>query len=251
MIKVNNLSFAYGKKEILKDISLSINAGEITTILGENGCGKSTLLNLLSKHLKYKSGNIIVNGKEIKEIPFRHFSRMAALVSQHNTAPDSLTVRELVAYGRIPYAHTKEHYKNTHYIDKALEETGLTQLQDQLVSSLSGGQMQRVWIAMAIAQNTKLLFLDEPTTFLDMKHQVEVLRLVKELNQKNGLTVVMILHDINQAIHFSDKVIALKDGNVYFAGKPQEFVTSKHVKEVYGMELTMIQKEEETFVVGI
>lgn len=251
MIKVDNLSFSYGKKEILKEISLTINKGEITTILGENGCGKSTLLNLLSKHLKYKTGSIAVDGKEIKEIPFRQFSRIAALVSQHNTAPDSLTVRELVAYGRIPHLHTKEHLDNGRCITEAIEETGLTGLEDALVSSLSGGQMQRVWIAMAIAQNTNVLFLDEPTTFLDMKHQVEILRLIKNLNKKNGLTVVMILHDINQAIHYSDKIIALKQGNVYFAGKPQEFVTSENVKEVYGMELTMITQEEQKFVVGI
>lgn len=251
MIQVENLSFSYGNKEILNNLSLTIKKGEITTILGKNGCGKSTLLNLLSKHLTYKKGSIQMDGKEIKDISFRQFSKIAALVSQHNTAPDSITVKELVEYGRIPHQHTKEAKNDSLYVNQALEECNLMELAHTPVSALSGGQMQRVWIAMAMAQNTEVLFLDEPTTYLDLKHQVELLRLIKRWKETRGLTVVMILHDINQALHFSNQIIALKGGSLYFAGKPEKFLEQKHIREVYGMDLTILEQESKRFVIGI
>ncbi|MDO5522215.1 MAG: ABC transporter ATP-binding protein [bacterium] len=251
MIKVENVSFSYGKKQVLKDISLEIKEGKITTILGQNGCGKSTLFNIMTKNLPLKHGKISIQGNDITKIKLREFSRLLATVHQYNIVPEALTVEELVAYGRLPYAHTKECYKNEEYINRAIEAAKLTEIRHELVSNLSGGQMQRVWIAMAIAQNTKILFLDEPTTYLDVHHQIELLRLIKRLQETYQLTVVMILHEINQAVHYSDEIIALKDGHVLYSGEPDGFTTTEMMKDVYGIELEIIKNNKHKHVVTV
>lgn len=243
MIRVEKLSFSYGKKKVLHDVSFQIKEGEITTILGQNGCGKSTMFNLMTKNLKGNQGSITFCEKEIQGYKLREFSRLVACVNQYNIVPEALTVSELVAYGRLPYCCTKEASHDEEYINMALEATKLTELKNELVTNLSGGQMQRVWIAMAIAQNTKILFLDEPTTYLDVKYQIELLRLIKSLKEKYQLTVVMILHDINQAVHYSDQIVALKEGRVAYCGKPEGFTKKEIMKEVYGIELDVIMED--------
>ncbi|BBF43466.1 ferrichrome transport ATP-binding protein FhuC [Lachnospiraceae bacterium KM106-2] len=251
MIKVKNLSFSYGKKKILHDLSFEIERGTITTILGQNGCGKSTLLQLLTKNLKPDSGSILVEDKEIKSISLRSFARLASVVNQYNTVPEALTVEQLVAYGRLPYFCTKESANDAEYIEQALKATSLYESREVLISSLSGGQMQRVWIAMAIAQNAKILFLDEPTTYLDVHHQVELMRLIQSLKEEYELTVVMILHDINQAVYYSDKIIGLKEGRIAYNGDTKEFVSSDRLKQIYGIDLRIMKEEDNRWVMAV
>lgn len=252
MIQVKNVSFSYEKKQVLHDLSFSIPKGKITTILGQNGCGKSTILGLMTKNRKVQQGEIMVQERNLKSYSLREFSRLAAVVAQYNTAPESITVEQLVAYGRLPYfGMPKERKEDRACIQRALQVTNLMDIRGEQVSKLSGGQMQRVWIAMAIAQNTKVLFLDEPTTYLDIYYQLEVLKLIKELNETLGLTIVMILHDLNQAIHYSDHIVALKGGKTYFEGTPQEFVKDEHIQEIYHVDLKLLFYEGKQYALTI
>lgn len=206
MVSVEHLTFHYDNDPpVLRDLSLTIRSGAITTLMGANGCGKSTLLQILTKNLKPDSGTIRFDQAELSAISLKEFARRAAIVHQKNTAPDDLTVERLVAYGRLPYSSIFKaglDQENQAQVERALALTDLTELRDRRVGALSGGQRQRAFIAMALAQNTKLLFLDEPTTFLDVRYQVEILRLVERLNKEEGITIVMVLHDINQALSY-------------------------------------------------
>ena len=224
MVSVEHLTFHYDNDPpVLRDLSLTIRSGAITTLMGANGCGKSTLLQILTKNLKPDSGTIRFDQAELSTISLKEFARRAAIVHQKNTAPDDLTVERLVAYGRLPYSSIFKaglDQENQAQVERALALTDLTELRDRRVGALSGGQRQRAFIAMALAQNTELLFLDEPTTFLDVRYQVEILRLVERLNKEEGITIVMVLHDINQALSYSDEVIGLLDGQVSIQGPP-------------------------------
>lgn len=211
-MEVKNLSFAYGSNQILSDISLTIPKGKITTIMGANGCGKSTL---------------------------SEFARKVSIVHQHNSAAEDITIERLVSYGRTPYQKMLggKNEEDERLIEQALQVTGLQKLRDREIGRLSGGQRQRVWIAMALAQNTELLFLDEPTTYLDIRYQLEILELVKKLNEEFGITIVMVLHDINQAIYFSDKIIGLQGGHVEIEGEPAQVITEESIQKLYGVHL--------------
>lgn len=211
-MEVKNLSFAYGSNQILSDISLTIPKGKITTIMGANGCGKSTL---------------------------SEFARKVSIVHQHNSAAEDITIERLVSYGRTPYQKMLggKSEEDERLIEQALQVTGLQKLRDREIGRLSGGQRQRVWIAMALAQNTELLFLDEPTTYLDIRYQLEILELVKKLNEEFGITIVMVLHDINQAIYFSDKIIGLQGGHVEIEGEPAQVITEESIQKLYGVHL--------------
>ena len=252
-MKVKDLYFSYGKNEILKGVSLRIEAGKITTIMGANGCGKSTLFSLMTKNLYPGKGNIYLSGKNILNLNLKEFAQKVAIVQQYNTASDDITVENLVAFGRTP--HKKMMQGNTEederLIEWAMEVTNLTEYRDREVSRLSGGQRQRVWIAMALAQNTKILFLDEPTTYLDIRYQIEILQLVQKLNQEYGITIIMVLHDINQAITYSDYVIGLKDGQVLVEGDPEEVITAESLKELYGIELGVTKVDGRKFVLAV
>jgi iron complex transport system ATP-binding protein len=239
-LTVENLSFSYaGAAPVLRNVSFTLRPGGVTTLLGANACGKTTLLLLMSKNLKPNGGRVLLDGRDIATIRLKDFARQAAVVHQKNTAPDDLSVERLVAYGRIPYSSLFRGRKaeDGERVAWAMEATGIADIARQTMGALSGGQRQRAFIAMALAQDTKLLFLDEPTTFLDMRYQVETLRLIRELNVKHGLTILMVLHDINQALMYSDEVIGLKDGMVLAQGPPAAVVTEDAILALYGVRL--------------
>lgn len=237
-MELNNVCFGYDKNEILTDISFKIKENAITTLIGANGCGKTTLLKLMTNVITPNSGNITLKGENIADITSKKLAKKIAVVHQKNTAPYDLTVKNLVSYGRLPYSSMFK-YRNTadQKVKWALEAAGLNDISDRCMGTLSGGQRQRAFIAMALAQDTKMLFLDEPTTFLDIRYQIEILRLIEKLNRELGITVVMILHDINQAIAYSDEIIALKDGKLYAHGKPDDVITEKAVSDIYKISL--------------
>lgn len=243
-----------GEDYIIRNLSVRIKKGAVTTLLGANGCGKSTLLKLFTKNLKPQSGKICLMGEDIQNISIKDFAKQVAVVSQKNSVPDDLTVERLVMYGRLPYSSffrlgaDKEGKK---YVDRALELTDLTELRGRPMGTLSGGQKQRAFIAMALAQNTEVLFLDEPTTFLDVRYQVEILQLIRCLNREQGMTIIMVLHDINQALSYSDEVIGMCGGKVAFQGNPEDVITRENIREIYGVELPVIRNEGRVFVPAV
>ncbi len=252
-MEVRNLSFSYGKNKVLRDVSFKIEGGNITTIMGANGCGKSTLFSLMTKNLYPRKGNIFLSGKNIQNLSLKEFARKVSIVHQYNTSSDDITVERLVSFGRTPHmkmmqARTQE---DEELIQWAMEVTNVEKYKSREVSRLSGGQRQRVWIAMALAQNTKILFLDEPTTYLDIRYQIEILELIQKLNEEYGITIIMVLHDINQAIHFSQEVIGLKDGMVSFQGNPQEVINREGICDLYGIDLDVREIEGKKFVLTV
>lgn len=252
-MEVRNLSFFYGKNKVLKDTSFEIKEGKITTIMGANGCGKSTLFNLMTKNLYPRKGNIFLRGKNIQNLALKEFARKVSIVHQHNTSADDITVERLVSFGRNPYRKMmlRRSEEDEKLMDWAMEVTNVEKYRDRELSRLSGGQRQRVWIAMALAQNTKILFLDEPTTYLDIRYQIEILELVKKLNQQYGITIIMVLHDINQAIRYSDRIIGLRDGHVAAEGAPDEIITSECIRKLYGISLGITMIEGKKFVLNV
>ena len=241
-MNIRHLSFSYGKHRILKDISLSFPAGSITTLLGANGSGKSTLFNCCTRYLRPQRGLIELDNKNIFHYSQKVFARKVAIVHQQNRISGDITVRKLVSYGRSPYLKMMSRYseEDDKAVDKALLHTNLQNVAERQVLALSGGRRQRVWIAMALAQESEYLFLDEPTTYLDVRYQADLLKLIKTLNAQLGLTVVMILHDINQAIGISDKVIGMKQGEILFEGAPKEAITSEGVSRLYDTPLEAV-----------
>ena len=252
-MEVRNLSFAYGKNRVLKDISFRIKEGDITTIMGANGCGKTTLFSLMTSYLFPRRGDIILKEKNIQNLGLKEFARRVSIVHQYNTSSDDITVERLVSFGRTPHMKMMRgrSEEDERLIRWAMEVTNVEKFRDREISRLSGGQRQRVWIAMALAQNTKILFLDEPTTYLDIRYQIEILELVKKLNREFGITIIMVLHDINQAIYFSDCVIGLKDGLVEMEGDPQEVITRESIRSLYGIELDVTVIGEKKFVLTV
>ena len=252
-MEVRDLSFSYGKNKVLKGISFTIEGGKITTIMGANGCGKSTLFNLMTKNLYPRKGNIFLHGRNIQNLGLKDFAKRVSIVHQYNSSADDITVERLVSFGRTPHMKMMQGRsdEDEKLIEWAMEVTNVEKYRDREVSRLSGGQRQRVWIAMALAQNTKILFLDEPTTYLDIRYQIEILELVKKLNEEYGITIIMVLHDINQAIHFSDRIIGLKDGQVAAQGSPAEVVTPECIRTLYGISLGVTIIEGKKFVLTV
>lgn len=251
---VKNLSFAYGKHQVLQGLDVSLREGKITTLIGANGCGKSTLFNLMTKNLKPDQGEIQFRGQNIAHLRLKDFAKEVAIVHQYNTAPPDLTVEKLVGYGRTPY-HTLglsgDPQQDEEKIRWALEITHTVKHKDKPVAELSGGQKQRVWIAMALAQDTKVLFLDEPTTYLDVRYQLQILKLIQKLNREYGITIVMVLHDINQSLYYSDEIVAMKGGKIIAQGVPECILTGELVKEVYDVDLTIQSVDGKPFVIPV
>ncbi|WP_017413907.1 ABC transporter ATP-binding protein [Clostridium tunisiense] len=230
-----NLTLGYGDYIVLKDINVTIPKNKITILVGSNGCGKSTLLKTMSRLLKPFAGKVVLGDEDIFSKPNKEVAKKLSILTQSPTAPSDLTVFNLVKQGRYPYQSwfnqwSKEDEKIVEY---ALEKTGISDIKDKKLSDLSGGQKQRAWIAMTLAQQTDIILLDEPTNHLDIKYKIEVLDLLKELNEKENRTIVIVLHDINLACRYADHIIAIKDGKVYGEGKPEEIISEGLIKEVF------------------
>ena len=234
IIKAQNISVSINEKEIVHGISLDIPEGKVTAIIGPNGCGKSTTLKALSRILPYK-GSVTFKGQEMSTLSQREFAKSLAILTQSPQAPSDLTVNDLVEMGRFPHRgflgragkDDKEH------VEWALEQTGVKEMRYRLLNTLSGGERQRAWIAMALAQRPEVLLLDEPTTYLDICHQLEIMQLITRLNQELGLTVVMVVHDLNHAIMYADHVVVVKAGQLVTSGAPREIITADLLAEVF------------------
>ena len=234
IIKAQNICVSINDKEIVHNLSLEIPEGKVTAIIGPNGCGKSTTLKALSRILPYK-GSVTFKGNEMSALSQREFAKSLAILTQSPQAPSDLTVNDLVEMGRFPHRgflgrggkDDKEH------VEWALEQTGVTAMRNRLLNTLSGGERQRAWIAMALAQRPEVLLLDEPTTYLDICHQLEIMQLIGRLNRELGLTVVMVVHDLNHAIMYADHVVVVKEGKLVTSGAPREIITADLLAEVF------------------
>lgn len=237
-LDVKDLSLAYGEQLIIEELNLQIPKGKITSLIGSNGCGKSTLLRAMARLLKPKEGSVILDGKEIVRYSTKEVAKRLAILPQSPLAPEGLTVLQLVKQGRYPYQSWFNQWsaEDEKIVNHALEVTHLQDLSDRTLDSLSGGQRQRAWIAMTLAQGTDVILLDEPTTYLDMTHQIEILDLLFELNQQEGRTIIMVLHDLNLASRYSHHVVAVQNKQVYAQGSPETVITSDLVRNVFGME---------------
>ncbi|ARD48350.1 ABC transporter ATP-binding protein [Sporosarcina sp. P33] len=230
----------------LDGVSTTIPKGKITTIIGPNGCGKSTLLNVLSRSHTPKSGSASLENRDLVLFKAKEFAKKLAIVYQQNEVPKDLTIEKLVSFGRLPHKTLlqRNQAEDRKAVDWALSVTNLTDKRHDDLEALSGGERQRVWIAMALAQQSEILCLDEPTTYLDIYYQIELLELVKSLNEEHGLTIVMVLHDINQAIRYSDQIIMMKNGRIVAEGPPRQVITKEVIKEVYGVNAVFKEDEE-------
>jgi iron complex transport system ATP-binding protein len=232
------LTLAYGDQTIVQGMDLQIPPGRITAIVGANGCGKSTLLRALARLMAPRSGQVILDGEALHGRPTKEVARIMGLLPQGPVAPEGIAVADLVGRGRHPHQKLLERWSQHDYdvVAQSLEATGIADLADRAVDELSGGQRQRVWIAMALAQETDILLLDEPTTFLDVAHQIEVLDLLTDLNRERGTTIVMVLHDMNLAARYADHMFALRAGRLVADGPPHEVVTSELIRDVFDLD---------------
>ena len=237
-ISTKQLTLSYGDTTIIDELDLEIPKGEITVFIGGNGCGKSTLLRSIARLLKPKSGAVLLDGEAIAKLSTKDVARKMAILPQSPSAPEGLTVLQLVKQGRYPYQTWLKQWtsEDEEKVNDALEATGLMNLKDRAVDSLSGGQRQRAWIAMTLAQDTDTILLDEPTTYLDMTHQIEILDLLFELNEKEQRTIVMVLHDLNLACRYAHNIVAIKDQKIYAQGKPEVVINCSLIKNVFEME---------------
>ncbi|WP_166239104.1 ABC transporter ATP-binding protein [Paenibacillus turpanensis] len=241
-LEAKQLTLGYGEQLIIDNLDLRIPTGQITVFIGSNGSGKSTLLRSMARLLKPISGSVLLNGKDIRDLPTKQIAKQLAILPQTPTAPEGLTVYSLVKQGRYPHQNmfhiwTKE---DEQHVQNALQATRLTQFADRPVDSLSGGQRQRAWIAMTLAQNCPIVLLDEPTTYLDLSHQIDVLDLLYDLNEQQQRTIVMVLHDINLACRYAHHIVAVKNKTVVAQGKPEDIITSELLREVFDLECTIV-----------
>ena len=260
VFSVRGLSFGYPgqhkgeRKQIFDALDLDLHEGKVTTLIGANGSGKSTLFNLLTKNLEPDFGQILLRGGNVADLRLQDFARLVAIVHQNNVAPPDLTVERLVRYGRVPFSgpfSPSDRDKDDAWVEWALATTHLTDLADRPIGALSGGQRQRAWLAMSLAQGSDVLLLDEPTTFLDVRYQLQLLRLVRQLNRQFGITVIMVLHDVNQAMSYSDEIVALADGRIVAQGAPERVVTPELMRRVYGVTLDVAHVNGKPFVLTV
>lgn len=242
-LEVKNLTTGYGETKIIENLNLTIPEGKITALIGANGCGKSTLLKTICRIIPAMDGDVLLDGKRVDSYDSRELAKRMAILPQNPSAPGELTVRELVMYGRAPHQgslfarSTKE---DREMVEWALKETDLLDYADRGINNMSGGQRQRAWIAMAIAQNTDILFLDEPTSFLDVSHQMDVLHLVDLLNKKYNKTIIMVIHELNEAARFADYLVAMKKGRILYEGTPYEIFHNDMLMDVFSIDSTIM-----------
>ncbi|WP_344343799.1 ABC transporter ATP-binding protein [Kitasatospora putterlickiae] len=241
-LEARELTLAYEARTVAERLSLRIPDGKVTVIVGPNACGKSTLLRALGRLLKPTRGAVLLDGEELARVPTKQIARRIGLLPQSPSAPEGIAVADLVSRGRQPHQTWWQQWsaEDEAAVAEALERTSTAELAERGVDELSGGQRQRVWIAMALAQGTDILLLDEPTTFLDIAHQVEVLDLVRRLNVERGRTVVAVLHDLNQAARYADHLVAMREGRIVAQGPPAEVVTAELVREVFGLDSVVV-----------
>ena len=241
--EAKNIVTGYDKKIIIDGIDLSVPSNKVSVIIGSNGCGKSTLLKTMARLIKPLSGDIVIDGKKITTMSSKKLAQILGLLPQSPVVPEGITVWDLVSRGRFPYQNlfsslNKEDFEA---VEEALEIMGISELANRCIDELSGGQRQRVWIAMALAQQTDILLLDEPTTYLDIAYQVEILDLLTDLNRKRGTTIVMVLHDINLSARYADYIFALRKGKLVSQGSPEDIITSELINDVFGLDCEVIK----------
>lgn len=246
MLKAEKLTLGYDGNRIVEDVTLEVKKGDLITIVGVNGCGKSTLLKALSRSLKPEKGIVYLDGESIFKKDTKAIARKMAILPQGPKIPEDFTVKDLVSYGRHPYLGWRNQMKQKDFemIHWAIKAAHIEHLEHRLVSTLSGGERQRAWLALALAQQPQILLLDEPTTFLDIGCQFEVLELVRNLNEQMGITVLMVLHDLNQAARYSKKMVVLKSGKIFKVGKPDEIVTQPILQEVFNVKAKVFIDED-------
>jgi len=237
-----DLTLGYDKKVVARELSVSIPQGKLTVIIGPNACGKSTLLRTLSRLMQPQSGAVFLDGRLIGDYGTREVAKRLRLLPQSSTAPGDISVADLVARGRYPHQSLFSRWtaQDTQAVNEAMQATGVYELAESTVNSLSGGQRQRVWIAMVLTQQTPLLLLDEPTTWLDIAHQIDLMELMCRLNQENGRTLVVGVHDLNQACRYAGHLIAMRDGKILAEGAPADIVTPALIEQVFGLRCTII-----------
>ncbi|MCA0150729.1 MULTISPECIES: ABC transporter ATP-binding protein [Rossellomorea] len=238
VLQTKDLTLSYGERTIIDELNIDIPQGEISVFIGGNGCGKSTLLRSIARLLKPKQGSVLLDGEAISRLSTKEVARKMAILPQSPTAPEGLTVLQLVKQGRYPHQTWLKQWsqKDEEIVQDALKATKMEDLQHRKVDELSGGQRQRAWIALTLAQDTDIILLDEPTTYLDMTHQIEILDLLFELNEKEQRTIVMVLHDLNLACRYAHNIVAIRDKQIYAQGKPEEVISCELVKNVFDMD---------------
>jgi ABC-type cobalamin/Fe3+-siderophores transport system ATPase subunit len=241
-LRADGVTVALGGRDVVRDVGITLAPAAITALVGPNGSGKSTLLRTLARVTKPRSGSVLLDGEDLHELPTRTVARKLALLPQDATAPDGITVRQLVELGRQPHLGRLGflRHDDTTAVSWALDAARVAALEDRVVDTLSGGERQRAWLALALAQRTPMLLLDEPTTYLDVRHQLDALSLVRRLNREHGLTVCWVLHDLNAAAAFSDSMIWMRDGQVLARGAPAELMTPELVHRTFDVEATVV-----------
>ncbi len=241
-LAAENITLGYDQVEVVRGLSVVVPPGQVTCVVGANACGKSTLLRALARLLTPREGSVVLDGTDIHRMSTRQVATRLGILPQAPTAPDGITVADLVARGRYPHQTWFRQWSrdDERAVTDAMVASSTLELASRPVDELSGGQRQRVWIAMALAQGTDLMLLDEPTTFLDLAHQVDVLDLLADLNETDGRTIVLVLHDLNQAARYSDHLVAMKDGSVVAEGAPADVVTEQLVREVFGLDCRVV-----------
>ncbi|MFD1738914.1 ABC transporter ATP-binding protein [Bacillus salitolerans] len=236
MVEVKNVSKKYGTKPVVENVSHSIQKGKITSFIGANGAGKSTLLSMISRLIPRDAGHVLLEGKEITSYKSNELAKSISILKQSNNVNIRITIKELVSFGRFPYSQGKLREEDWKYVNDAISYMELEALQDKFIDQLSGGQLQRAYIAMVLAQDTEYILLDEPLNNLDMKHSVQIMKALRKMVDELGKTIILVIHDINFASCYSDFIVALKDGKVIREGKTEEIITNEVLREVYGME---------------
>ncbi len=242
-IKGARLGIGYEQRIVLQDFDITIRKGEITTFVGPNGSGKSTVLKTLTRLLRCRKGTVFCDHIPLPQIPSKEFAKKVAVLPQQHLVPPDFTVHDLVSYGRVPYQswHGSNSAEDETVVEWAMRATGVWSLREKTIQACSGGESQRVWIAAVLAQQPEILFLDEPTTFLDISYQYEIMQLVKTLNREQGIGIVMVLHDLGQAMEVSDRIVVIKNGRKYSEGPPEEVITAQMMQDVYHVECDIVQ----------